>query len=246
MTPDDEEALADGCPESVLGNQERALDHLEKAVHLADGALLAGFLALSKGRLNQAEACLVMTAHTHGDLGRHLSKYGICARLSLPITEQVSAQVGPDLRGALLGLMEVYQRQARPKDAIACLERLRGLEPDDVVLKSSLAELLLEAHPDDTQACRRVVGLAQDIENETPIHATLMLYHAKALRRLGLANAARDTLTAARRRKKGRSDDLPRALANQDLKQDSRALAKFEKLYAEDTGYEDVAERLGL
>ena len=47
------------------------------------------------------------------------------------------------------------------------------------------------------------VRLTGSIENETPIHAALMLYKAKALRHLGLATAARDTLTAALRRKKG-------------------------------------------
>ena len=46
ITPDDEEALVDGCRELVLGNEEKALEHLEKAAHLADGAYLAGFLAL--------------------------------------------------------------------------------------------------------------------------------------------------------------------------------------------------------
>ena len=44
ITPKDEEALVDGCRELVLGNEEKALEHLEKAVHLADGAYLAGFL----------------------------------------------------------------------------------------------------------------------------------------------------------------------------------------------------------
>ena len=56
----------------------------------------------------------------------------------------------------------------------------------------------------------------------------------------------------AQRRKKGRSDDLlralryERALAYKDLGQKSRARAEFEKLYAETPDFEDVAERLGL
>ena len=56
-----------------------------------------------------------------------------------------------------------------------------------------------------------------------------MIYKAKALRRLGLATAARDTLTAALRCKKGRSVEFLRALRYE------RALV-----------YEDVAVRLGL
>ena len=263
ITPDDEETLVDGCRELVLGNEDKALEHLEKAVHLADGAYLAGFLALKKERLEEAATYLATAADLpaaqgtaqagkHSRLGRYFSKYGISATMSLPITDEVSAHVGPDLRGVLLGLVEVYQRQERWQDAIACLERLRRLEPDDVVVKLSLAELLLDAHPGDKNVCQKVVRLVEGIENETPIHAALMLYKAKALRRLGLATAARDTLTAALRRKKGRSEELlkalryERALVYEDLGQHRRSRSELEKLYAEAPDYEDVAERLGL
>ena len=111
--------------------------------------------------------------------------------MSLPITDEVSAHVGPDLRGVLLGLAKVYQRQERWQDAIACLEKLQRIEPDDVVVKLSLAELLLDAHLDDKKVCQKVVRLAEGIENEAPIHTALMLYKAKALRHLALATAAR-------------------------------------------------------
>ena len=252
VTPIEEETLVDGCRELVLGDEDKALEHFKNAVHLADGAYLAGFLALKKERLEEAASYLSTAAEKNSLLGRYFSKYGISATMSLPITDEVSAHVGPDLRGVLLGLVEVYQRQERWQDAIACLEKLGRLEPDDVVVKLSLAELLLDAHPGDEKVCQKVVRLAEGIENESPIHAALMLYKAKALRHLGLATAARDTLTAALRRKKGRSDDLlralryERALAYEDLEQKSRARAEFEKLYAEDTDFEDIAERLGL
>lgn len=155
--------------------------------------------------------------------------------------------------------MEVYQRQERWRDAIACLERLRRLEPGDVVVKLSLAELLLDlpaceaqagSYSDGRNICRKIVHLAEGIENETPIHAALMFYKAKALRHLGLAVAARDTLTAALRRRKDRPGDLlcalryERDLVYGELGQKSRARAEFEKLYAEAPDYEDVAERL--
>jgi len=147
----------------------------------------------------------------------------------------VCAHAGPDLRGVLLGLVEVYQREARWEDAIACLERLKRLEPDDVVVKLSLAELLLTARPGDKNVCRKVVQLAEGIENETPVHSALLLYKAKVLRGLGLLDAARDTLTGALRRKKGRSEELlralryERALVYEDLGQRRRARSELEK-----------------
>ncbi len=252
ITPDDEEALVDGCRELVLGNEEKALEHLERAVHLADGAYLAGFLALRLGRLEAAARHLARAAEQHDRLGRYFSKYGISATMSLPITDEVSAQVAPDLCGVLLGLVEVYQRQGRWEEAIACLERLQRLEPDDVVVRLSLAELLWETQGETRQACRRIVQLAEGVENETPIHAALLLYRARALRRLGLLTAARETLTGALRRKKGRSEALlralryERALVYEALGQHRRARSELEKLYAEAPDYEDVAARLGL
>ena len=252
ITPDDEKALVDGCRELVLGNEDKALEHLKEAVHLADGAYLAGFLALKKGELAQAADYLAMAATRHSHLGRYFSRYGISATMSLPVTDEVSAHVRPDLRGVLLGLVEVFQRREEWQEATRCLERLRQLEPDDVVVKLSLAELLLDAHPGDRDVCRQIVRLAEGIANETPVHAALMLYRGRALRHLGLATAARDTLTAALRRRKGRPGELLRALRYEralvygELGQKSRARAEFEKIYAEDPDFEDVAQRLGL
>jgi len=224
----------------------------EKALHLADGAYLTGFLALKKERLEEAANHLGTAAEKHSRLGCYFSKYGISAIMSLPITGEVSAHVGPYLHGALMGLVEVYQRQERWEDAIACMGRLQQLEPDDVVVKLSLAELLLNARPGDKNACRKVVRLAEGIENETPVHTALLLYKARALRGLGLLDAARETLTGTLRRKKGRSEELlralryERALVYDDLGHRRRARSELEKLYAEDPDYKDVAVRLGL
>jgi len=252
VTPDDEEALVDGCRELVLGDENKALGYLAKATHLADGAYLAGFLALKHERLQKAEAYLSTAAQKHRRLGRYFDRYGISAIMSLPVTDQVSVHVGPDLRGVLLGLVEVYQGQRRRAEASACLERLRRLESDDVVVKLSLAELLLEGSADDRDKFRKIIRLAQGIENETFVHTALLFYKAKALCGLGLLDAARDTLTGALRRKKDRPADLLRAIryerirVYEELGQHRRARSELEKLYAEAPDYEDVADRLGL
>ena len=252
ITPDDEEALVDGCRELVLGNEQKALEHLKNAVHLADAAYLAGFLALKHGQLEEAANYLLTAAKKHRRLGHYFSKYGMSAHLSLPITDEVSAHVGADLRGVLLGLVEVYQRLQRWQDAIACLKRLLRLEPNDVVVKLSLAELLFTARPANKNICRKVVQLAEGIENDTPVHTALLLYKARALSALGLLDAARKTLTDALRRRKNRSEELlralryERALVYEDLGQHRRARRELEKLYAEDPDYEDVAARLGV
>jgi len=94
--------------------------------------------------------------------------------------------------------------------------------------------------------------MTEGVENDSAIHAALLLHKAKALRRLNLKEAARDVLTKALRRKKDRSDDLlralryERALVYEDLGEHKRARSELEKLYAEAPDYEDVAKRLGL
>jgi len=252
ITPDNEEAFVDGCRKLSLGDEGKAFEHLQQATHLADGAWLAGFLALKTEHLNLAKQYLTLAEERQGRLGKYFSKYGIEASLRIAITDEVTAIVEPDLRGVLLGLVEVYQQQSHWQEAIQCLNRLQDMEPDDVVVKLSLAELLLDASPNDKNVCKQIVGFTQGIANETAIYAALLLYKGRALRTLGLAEAAKQVLTIALRRRKGRSEVLlhairyERALAYEQMGQHRRARSDLERVYAEDPDYNDVAGRLGL
>ena len=252
VTPAEEEDFVDGCRSLAQGEEEKAYRHFKKATHLPDGAYMAGFLALKRSEWDKAVLYLTEAVSGKRRPGRYFSKYGISPALDLPVTEEVYAAIDADLRGVLLGLVEAYQKMERPMDALRCLERLRRLEPDDVVVRLSLAELLLEINPEDKNTCRRVVKLAGNIKNESSVHAGLMLYKARALQRLGLTAAARDTLTAALRRRKDRPAYLlqalryERALVYENIGQKARARKELELLYAADPEYKDVAKKLGL
>lgn len=252
ITPDDEEALVDGCREMFLGNDAAALDHLRRAAHLADGAFLAGCLAFKQERLEEAARHLAAALDRKGELGRHLARYGITAEIGLPITGEIAAHVGPDERGALLALTEVCQHLGRHREARDCLTRLHELEPDDVLVRLSLAELLIDGASLDEAACREVLRLSEGVGNDSAVHAALLLYRAKALGTLGLPAAARDVLTLALRRRKDRPEDLllalryERALACEAMGDGRRARTELERLYAEAPDYEDVAARLGV
>ncbi len=241
-----------GLREHVLGNEDAALEHFEKSPHLADSAFLAGFLSLKRNRLAAAARYFETAVENHRRLGRYLDKYEITAEMVVPITGELLAVLSPDLRGTLLGLVETYQLQKKWDHAIEVLERLRRLEPDDVVIKLSLAEILLDRAPDDTMRCEKIVRLAKDVRNQSDLHAALLLYKAKALRGLGLSEAARDLLTKTLRRRAGRAAELlhalryERALLYEAMGQKKRARSDFEKIYAEDPDYEDVRERLGI
>jgi len=207
---------------------------------------------MDANRLGCAERYLKQAAAKPRSLGRQFEKYGLQVELAVPITEFVIAHIRPCRRGVLLGLAEVHQAQDRVKDALDCLKKLRRDSPDDVVVKLSVAELVSEARPDDKRLAKQIVELAGDVDNESSVHAALMLYKAQALRTLGLPIAARDVLTAACRKKKDREAELLRAIRYERacvyeyLGNKSQARREFEKLYAEDPALEGVADRLGL
>jgi tetratricopeptide (TPR) repeat protein len=252
VTPENDQAFVNGCRELALGDSNAALAHLQQATHLADGAYLAGFLALKDDQLDTALRDLSIALEQQDQPGLYFAKSGVSSTIDLPISEEVAAEIGPDKRGVLLGLVEICQRQNNWAEAKSWREKLRVLAPDDVVIKLSLAELLLEAHPDDKAICLRIVKMTAGVTNQSAVHAALMLYKARALRQLDLLAAARDTLTAALRRKRDRPDDLLDALCYESalvygrLGQKSRARSEFEKLYATMPDYEDVAYRLGF
>lgn len=250
--PEDYKPLAAGCQALAKGDEDAAFAQFQQATHLADGAFLAGVLALKKGQLDAATRYLTVAAGKEQELGKQLSTYGIKATMSLAVTEEVDAHVEPSLRGVLLALAEVYQAQEQQGDAVACLEQLQQIAPDDLVVKLSLAELLVEDQADDHATLQKVVRLTEGIANESAIHAALLLCKAQALRELGLLDAAQDLLTSTLRRQKDRPDELLRALryergiVYESQGQAKKARAEFEKIYAEDPNYEDVVTRLNL
>ena len=110
----------------------------------------------------------------------------------------------------------------------------------------------MEAAEEDRDILHEVVELTSGIQNDSFVQTGLLLYKGRALRRLGLHEGAKQVLTAALRRTKDRPKALlsairyERALLYEDMDQPRKARSEFEKLYADDPGFEDLAMRLGL
>lgn len=210
---------------------------------------MAGMLALKRGKFDAAEGHLKSAAVRRSTLGKFLAKYGGEAAAALTITDEVSAAVNADISGVLLALAEVHQHQQRWRDAATCLKRLRSRNPGDILVTLSLAELLVE-DVGDKQACKQVVALTAEVKNDSAAHAAVLLYKAKPLNALDLHTAARDVLTAALRKRRGRNAELLRALRYErgcvcdSLGHQRRARTEFENVYAECPTYEDVEARL--
>lgn len=228
LIPDDEKSFVAGCKKLASGNNVAALQHFSNALQLADGAFMAGVLYLKKGKYADAEKCLITAAQKENELGQSFSKHGMAATLSLPITGEVFAQVGANKQGVLLAMVELYQRQKRWQEAVECLKRLCEMDSKDVVIRLSLADLMFEVYPEREETYQRVLQLADNVGNESPVHAALLLYKAKALRALGSLQEAADMLSALLAQKKNLTIELVQALLHErssvyeDMKQPAR------------------------
>lgn len=253
LIPKEERIVVDGFKALVLGDHEAALSAFEQAPNSADARWIAGMMRLKNREHIRAEAHLNYALEHEEDLGSLVGKYQVDVILKLPITPEVTALAQPRRRGTLLALTESYQDRGELNQAKHCLDTLYRELPEDPVVQLSLAELLLaQEEPVSESTAKEIVSMVGEIENQSDIHAALMLYKAEALHVLGLNKAALSTLTAAYRRKKDRDPDLLRAIRYQRaliyevLSQKSRARAEFEEIYAQAPDFEDVASRLVL
>ncbi len=252
VTPASERAFVDGLRALHEGDEDQALQELESATDTADAAWMAGMLRLKREDLAAAERHLAAALAGGDTLGRLFATYDLDTVVSLPVTPEITAHVRPRPRGTRLALAELHQLQGDPAQARALLNHVIEEDRFDVVAIAALAELKLDADPVPREDADGIVRMTAVIENETPVHAAALLYKGRALRTLGLNDAAVKTFTKAYRRKKDRPPELlrqiryDRALAYEATGRKSRARQELEGIYAEAPGFADVAARLGL
>ena len=248
FTSENEKALVEGLKSFVAGNEEDALDRLAGAPQIADARYTAGFLALKLERFDEAAEHLSAAAVSGDRLGVYFEKYGLSLTFFLPITEHVRARITPSRRGALLALAECQQESDRIEEATETARSLLETDREDPAALLSLVELRSQAEGRDE--LEEIIRLTTGVDNTSELHAALLFYKGRSLRRLGMPTAARDALTASLRRRKNRSEELlraaryERALVYEELGDGSRAREELEKLYGEAPDYKDVAERL--
>jgi tetratricopeptide (TPR) repeat protein len=251
VTPAAEVGFVEAMRALHEGAEDRALARLEAAPETPDAAWMAGILRLQRGDLPRARAHLETALAGRDRLGRLYATYALDVMIDLPITPEVTAHIRPRARGTRLALAEVHQLTGDHAAARDLLRAILDEEPFDVVAKLSLAELLLIGDGITLADAEAVVRLGAGIGNETFVHTALLLHVGRALRRLGLHEAAVNTLTVAARRKKDRPPELlravryERALSYADVGRKAQARREFARLHAEDPDLADVAERLG-
>jgi len=218
-----------------------------------DAAWSAALFYTQQEQFDKAAALLRQALQTPHQLGKAFEQHGMSPRVKVPVTPDVQATMQPCAQSAQLLLAEVLQSQGQRDAALRTLEALipsqAAAQVDPVVL-AAYGELALEAN--DASATQRFLKVAAAVGNDTPVHTVVMYYRAQALVNQGLHTAALEVLSPALRRTKDRSPELLlnirhlRAQVYQTLGRKVQARADLERIYAEDPGFEGVAEALGL
>ena len=251
FTPPEERALVDGLQALNAGDEAAALDSFEAAATLPDAAWMAGMLRLRREEFAAARGHLEAALAGLETLGGLLEKYGIAAQVTFPVTPEVDAHARPCERGTRLALVEIAQIEGDRAGAMRHLDRLLEIAPADPVVRLSFAELALEGAA-GRAVLERIVALSTGTPNETPVETALLLYRGRALARLGLADAAIEVFTLGLRRRKDRAETLlrqlryERAVLYDQTGRKAQARRELERVYAEDPGFGDVRDRLGL
>ncbi|MFO8127381.1 hypothetical protein, partial [Yoonia sp.] len=224
---------------------------LEETGALPDAAWMAGMIRLRREEFDRAKSHFEHALARLYGLGELFAKYEIAAQISLPITEDIFAHVFPRERGTRLALVEIAQLQGSDADAMVHIERLRQIDATDPIVLLSFAELALDT-PNDRALMDDVVRATTHVENETPVDTAILLYRGRALSAMDMPDAAIGVFTLANRRRKNRPEGLlhqiryDRAVLYEQVGRKAQARREFERLYAEDPGFEDVRARLNL
>jgi len=246
----EEKALANGL--KALSNQqlEEALQQFQSAATNEAGAAImaAKLLADNPAPSQKRRAIPLLEQIVFSDEQfptELMQKYLVNGTMDINITPTIIATVPLEGLAAVLLLVELYQIQHRLDEAIALLEEVEELSGNPV-LTLSLCDLYVEESLWDG-----VIDRASQVESEDDITLGIMIFYGRALHGKGLPDAAVTVFSKAVRRKKGRNPELLkegrywRALAYHASGKKSRARQEWEKLYAEDPNYRDVAQYLG-
>lgn len=229
------------------GQTEEALAGFLDASAEEPGAALSAAVILSQRAATKPQAIALLENLVQQDVEFPtplMQKYLGEARLPIRITPSVEASVPADALAATLLLVELYQEQGRADEAAGLLEELEALAGEPA-LTLSLCELYAERGLWDG-----VIERAKDVAPVDDVTLETRIYYGRAMQAQGLDDAAISVFTDALKRKKNRNPRLLReaaywrAVSCQKLGKASQASREFQKLYAEDPDFRDVAGRV--
>jgi tetratricopeptide (TPR) repeat protein len=250
----EEKRYHQGLVDYLAGNQAAALALFEQVCavepQIASAQLLAAVCAIVVGDRDRAiqhlEAVVQAPVALPDKLAaRYLPAGDVDVSIRVAITPLIKAIVPFNRAGAVLALAEQYQLADRLEEAVGLLQQLHQAEPDDPVVRLSMADLLFAEG--DFEGVVEVAAPAQTVDD---VNLATIHLRAKALLELDDRVAGFETYRLALAKQAGRNADLlkairyDRALAFEQTGQSAKARADFERLFALDPTYLDVKARL--
>ena len=192
VTPENEENFIDGLRAFLEGELESALDFFIRSPECPDGAFVGGIIALRLERFAEAADLLCRALDDADKFGSLFDRYEIELDIALPVTDEVELHITrPSRRAAMLALVEAYQALGDYDGTLDLLQELYEEDPEDSMVRVSLAESLLELSagaPNEAELLRQISGLADGVEPESSAGQALLDYRKLAgerLRKLG-------------------------------------------------------------
>jgi len=242
-----EKDLANAMEDYRAGRKDEALEHFLDAADKEAGAAIFAAAILAEKDLKDYRAVELMERVVQSDETfptKLMEKYLATATIDIDVTPNVTVVVPVDGLAATLLLVELYQAQRRVREAIALLEEIDELAGEPI-LTLSLCELYASR-----EIWEGIIDRGQGVESEDDVSLEILIYYGRAMQAQGLHEAAVTVFTKALRRKKDRNPALLneaaywRAVSYQEQGKTNRANQEFQRLFAEDPAFKDLAERL--
>ena len=215
----------------------------------ADALFLAAALSLVGGKSPTARSRLEDARRRVRGLGSELRRCNLEATLWITAPGGLVARIQPDRSGVLLALALLEGRTGRASPVLDDLVRLAST---DVGVRLLACNALLAGGSPATAAARRILSLSEGEPGDHAASTLILLFRARALRRLGRAGAARRVCALASARGPGRAGLLGAALrlehaaAHTDLGEHALAQRKLLELARLSPGFATRAQRDGI
>jgi tetratricopeptide (TPR) repeat protein len=249
--PDFEKAYVQGVKLLLQSEVREALSKFEQS-H-SDGypgvispALLAGVLAATvEGR--ESDAIRYLETVLASDLplpDQLMKKYWNSAFLRMKVTSDLWGEVPLDAIGAAVTLGLLYGGGEELEKGITILESALERFGHHTLAAAVLADFLGSA-----ERWEDLIKLTDGIRNDDDASCQALIFRARALQKQGLHGIALEVLNEALRSQERHQDILKAALYRRGLVYESRgepteARKDFERVYARDSSYADVATRV--
>ena len=246
----EEKCLAEGVQAYIAGDISKAEMLLKKATCYVDAVFTLGFIYLNCGRFNDAIVMFQQAESNPSQIGAFYKKYQLEMTLTLDISPFLAVELPPDAITAYLAHVEALQQLKKITDACNILLALYKQNPMNHLVIISLAELVLESSPNNAQWMNAIVNLTKNVDNESYIHAVMLMYKAEAFDNLKMFDAAITTLNLALRKKAGRPKDLlielqyQRGVLYAKTGKKAQAIKDLNEVFAQDPNYADVRQLL--